>query len=165
MRHQIQCWNKHFPIIVGFLLFHGYALTRPLGSTHSRRVSRQLSMNTLSSRTTRVPKSYKHRDFGGFPMPWEVFGRLIDRLFPKLKRRLTRTVTIPATMSLVSQHNEVPPGGKAVPYISFNATVGRNSAFQHLSHEEMEELGGVEYRALNALLWIIGVVRFHRSRL
>ncbi|KAH0588815.1 hypothetical protein H2248_004615 [Termitomyces sp. 'cryptogamus'] len=124
-------------------------------STYSRRVSRQLSMNTMNSRSIHAPKSYKHRDFGGFPMPWEILGRLFDRLFPKFKRRLTRTVTIPATMSLVSQYNEVPPGGKAVPYISFNALVGRNSAFHHLTHEEMDELGGVEYRALNALLWII----------
>ncbi|KAG5342632.1 hypothetical protein C0989_012137 [Termitomyces sp. Mn162] len=132
-------------------------------STYSRRVSRQLSMNTMNSRSIHAPKSYKHRDFGGFPMPWEILGRLFDRLFPKFKRRLTRTVTIPATMSLVSQYNEVPPGGKAVPYISFNALVGRNSAFHHLTHEEMDELGGVEYRALNALLWIIAAPKWHAN--
>ncbi|KAG6902774.1 hypothetical protein C0995_011922 [Termitomyces sp. Mi166 len=132
-------------------------------SIHSRRVSRQISLSTMNSRTMRVPKSYKHRGFGGFPMPWEIIGRLMARLFPKLKRRVTRTVTIPATMSLVSQHNEVPPGGKAVPYISFNAIVGRNSAFHHLTHEEMDELGGVEYRALNALLWIIGAPRWQEN--
>ncbi|KAG6850861.1 hypothetical protein H0H93_007479 [Arthromyces matolae] len=105
-----------------------------------------------------LPKSSKHSEFGGFPMPWTIIGGLFSRLFPKIQRRLTRTVTIPATMSYVSQHNTaVPPGGgKAVSYISFNATVGRNSAFQGLTHEEMDELGGVEYRALNALLWIIG---------
>ncbi|KAG6920213.1 hypothetical protein DXG01_004982 [Tephrocybe rancida] len=124
-------------------------------SMYSRRVSlsRQPSMN---AKAARAPQSYKHREFGGFPMPWEIVGNLFSRLFPKLRTRVTRTVTIPAATSLVTHQNTIPPGGKAVPYISFNAVVGRNSAFQHLTHEEMEELGGVEYRALNALLWIIG---------
>ncbi|KAF5380579.1 hypothetical protein D9615_004675 [Tricholomella constricta] len=128
-------------------------------SMHSRRasLSRQPSVATGYTNRTRGSMSYKHRGFGGFPMPYTIITNLFSRLFPKFRRRLTRTVTIPATMSLVSQNrDDVPPGAKAVPYISFSAIVGRNSAFQHLSHEEMEELGGVEYRALNALLWIIG---------
>ncbi|KAG5647075.1 hypothetical protein DXG03_001445 [Asterophora parasitica] len=132
-------------------------------SMHSRRasLSRQPSIATAYTRSGSM--SYKNRDFGGFPMPHVLVKNLFSRLFPKFRRRVTRTVTIPATMSLVSQSHrggDVPTDAKAVPYISFNATVGRNSAFQHLSHEEMEELGGVEYRALNALLWIIGGVRF-----
>jgi hypothetical protein len=45
-----------------------------------------------------------------------------------------------------------------VPYISFNAIVGRNSTFHLLTKEQMEELGGVEYRALNALLWLVAGV-------
>ena len=46
------------------------------------------------------------------------------------------------------------------PYVSFEATVGRNSAFHMLTADELDELGGVEYRALNALLWIVGFVGF-----
>lgn len=91
-------------------------------------------------------------------MPFTIITNLFSRLFPKLKRKLTRTVTVPATLSLVSQNKDVPSGSKHAPYISFDAIVGRNSAFHHLSQEEMEELGGVEYRALNALLWIVGGV-------
>ncbi|KAG6857172.1 hypothetical protein H0H87_008237 [Tephrocybe sp. NHM501043] len=96
-------------------------------------------------------------------MPWEILASLFTRLFPKLGRTFTRTVTIPATTSIVSQQHTIHPGGKAVPYISFDAIVGRNSAFHHLTNEEMEELGGVEYRALNALLWIIGGPRWHEN--
>ena len=44
---------------------------------------------------------------------------------------------------------------KEVPYISFSAVVGRNSHFHDLTEEQMEELGGIEYRALKALLIIV----------
>jgi hypothetical protein len=47
---------------------------------------------------------------------------------------------------------------RAVPYISFDAVVGHNSSFEELTEEQLEELGGVEFRALNALLWIVGIV-------
>lgn len=41
------------------------------------------------------------------------------------------------------------------PYFSFSTTVGRNSFFHTLSQKHQDEIGGVEYRALNALLWIV----------
>ena len=50
------------------------------------------------------------------------------------------------------------PGARPVSYISFEAVVGRNSAFHQLTHDQLEELGGVEYRGLTALLWIVGAV-------
>jgi hypothetical protein len=96
-------------------------------------------------------------------MPHQLIGSAIQKLSPRLNRQITRTLTIPATTSLVStwtgrhiQHDI--SHTKVVPYISFDATVGRNSAFHLLTNEQMEELGGVEYRALNALLWIVGGV-------
>ena len=47
---------------------------------------------------------------------------------------------------------------KKVPYISFSAVVGRNSRFTDLTDEQMDELGGVEYRALRVLMYtVIGV--------
>jgi hypothetical protein len=67
---------------------------------------------------------------------------------------------MPATTSLVSTHTaqRTPPNSKAVPYISFNTTVGHNSEFKNLTNQQLEELGGLEYRALNVLLWIVGAV-------
>ncbi len=100
-----------------------------------------------------------HRGFGGFPMPHELLSRLFGRAFPQLERKLTRTITIPRTRTIASEHGTVGPGTRAVPYISFEAVVGRNSVFQALTREQLEELGGVEYRALTALLWIVAVVR------
>ncbi|CUM51413.1 uncharacterized protein AC631_04225 [Debaryomyces fabryi] len=48
-------------------------------------------------------------------------------------------------------------------YLSWVPTVGRNSTFVHLSDEQKEELGGVEYRAIKLLIKIIVIyyVGFH----
>ena len=89
-------------------------------------------------------------------MPLDILKRLMGRLFPNLERKLARTLTVPRTMSLVSGRSDAHPG--VVPYISFDPVVGRNSTFHHLTSEQRDEIGGVEYRALRALLWIVGAV-------
>ncbi|QDS68981.1 hypothetical protein FKW77_009036 [Venturia effusa] len=42
-----------------------------------------------------------------------------------------------------------------LPYLSYAATIGRNSTFVDLTEEQREELGGVEYRALKTLAWVL----------
>jgi hypothetical protein len=42
-----------------------------------------------------------------------------------------------------------------LPYLSRQATVGRNSNFHRLTVEDRERLGGIEYRALKLLLKIV----------
>jgi len=108
--------------------------------------------------------------FGGFPMPHEIIGRIAGFAIPKISNWLHRTVTIPArtlSISLRGGEREIPQGSdatnllsrtKSVPYISFDAVVGRNSHFYDLREEELEELGGVEYRALSMLLWLVPLV-------
>lgn len=101
-------------------------------------------------------------EFGGFPGPREIASTMIRRICPSLHKKLQRTVTMPLSETLIpSDANIVPPPtspSKRVPYISFKAIVGRNSAFYGLSEANIEELGGVEYRALTALLWIVPAV-------
>ncbi|KAG2038690.1 cation transport protein-domain-containing protein [Suillus americanus] len=137
----------------------------------------------LSSNTRRGSNSYHLdppqeqmlRGFGGFPMPHDLLGMLFGWLFPSTRNRLKRTVTIPVTTTLtggglgrtMSDAASIPgrpthsgsisakEGTKPVTYISFDAIVGRNSAFHFSTNEQLEELGGVEYRALNALLWLV----------
>ena len=41
------------------------------------------------------------------------------------------------------------------PYLSYEATIGRNSMFVDLTEEQREELGGVEYRSLKTLAWVL----------
>ncbi|KAF6805879.1 low-affinity potassium transport protein [Colletotrichum plurivorum] len=43
-----------------------------------------------------------------------------------------------------------------LPYLSRQVTVGRNSQFFHLTEEDREQLGGIEYRSLKLLLKING---------
>ncbi|WEW57863.1 hypothetical protein PRK78_003330 [Emydomyces testavorans] len=45
---------------------------------------------------------------------------------------------------------------QALPYLSYNPTIGRNSKFLGLTEEQKEELGGIEYRSLRLLLKIAG---------
>ncbi|KAF7351098.1 Potassium transport protein [Mycena sanguinolenta] len=110
-----------------------------------------MPQETLAS----YPRPRKHSGFGGFPMPHEIVKNLFSYFFPKLQRRLTRTLTLPKTTTLTSRRGEGVVGAKPAPYISFDLIVGRNSAFHQLTREQQDELGGVEYRALNALLWIV----------
>lgn len=102
--------------------------------------------------------------FGGFPSPREVLGRTSQRYLPQLHRQLQKTLTIPRTATLIpentatteSRQTAVPT--RPVPYLSFAADVGKNSRFKGLSEEQLLELGGVEYSALNALMWLVPLV-------
>uniref|UniRef100_A0A8H7Y882 Potassium transport protein n=1 Tax=Psilocybe cubensis TaxID=181762 RepID=A0A8H7Y882_PSICU len=118
------------------------------------------SHHSIHSHHTIHPATSLTRDFGGFPSLFSIIKQIVKRLFPTLERKLTRTVTIPATVSLTPGLPGSEPGKKQVPYITFEAVVGRNSAFHLLTSEQLDEIGGVEYRALNALLWIVPLYHF-----
>lgn len=88
----------------------------------------------------------------------------VSKLFPGLHRKLWRTVTEPRTSTLLpddpdntsqSSHDRT----KMVPYLTFPTIVGKNSAFHNLTQEQLEELGGIEFRALNMLMWAVPFVR------
>ncbi|KAF9782414.1 cation transport protein-domain-containing protein [Thelephora terrestris] len=98
------------------------------------------------------------RGYGGFPMPYEMISSAVHKLFPNMERRIKRTVTVPASHTLTSLHLEggqQAAGSRPVNYITFNALVGRNSTFPDLTHEQIEELCGIEFKALNCLVWIV----------
>lgn len=42
-----------------------------------------------------------------------------------------------------------------MPYLSYQPTIGRNSAFVNLTEDQREELGGIEYRALKLLATVL----------
>lgn len=62
-----------------------------------------------------------------------------------------RTATFTSFLSHRTEERDRDP----MPYLSYAATVGRNSLFIDLTEEQREELGGVEYRALKTLAWIL----------
>jgi potassium uptake Trk family protein len=44
---------------------------------------------------------------------------------------------------------------ESTPYLSWEPTIGRNSAFPDLTEEQREELGGIEYRSLKTLALVL----------
>lgn len=118
----------------------------------------QSSIHTQRTRSLRRQES----DFGGFAGPTEFVSKLMKRTAPNLHTQLTRTITMPHTTTVTGMDDRGEEGAhrgatKQVPYISFNATVDRNSRFLQLTEDNLQELGGVEFRALNALLWIVPI--------
>ena len=116
-----------------------------------------------SFRESERERNTKNMGYGGFPYPTDLLLRLFKKLFPGLERRLVRTVTLPNTRTISTYPNGDGSSARNVAYISFDAIVGRNSKFHLLTEEHLEELGGVEYRALTALLWIVASVSVIRD--
>lgn len=137
-----------------------YNNTRP---TLVRIPSDGLRRRSISSSRDRV-HPHSEVGFGGFPGPADVISGVSSKLFPTLHRGMQRTLTIPRTATLVPQdqnvhalpHPDSPT--RRIRYLSFIADVGKNSHFRHLTEEQMLELGGVEYRALNSLMWMTPLV-------
>ena len=97
--------------------------------------------------------------FGGFPNPLSWLGNALHHFFPSLKRKIRRMVTIPRAPDLfVSEQKEIPQGADPDPYLHFRARIRHNSCFIGLSDDNYEELGGMEYRALTVLLWVVSAV-------
>lgn len=116
-----------------------YSGTRPRGVPLSRTIT-----------------SSKQRGFGGFPTPVEIASSLITKAFPKVQERLSRTMTVPRTSTIASTHSLTgAPSFRSAPYLSFDVTVSRNSRFHELTEAQREELGGVEYRAIDMLAKLI----------
>ncbi|KAI9685174.1 MAG: low affinity potassium transporter [Bathelium mastoideum] len=78
-------------------------------------------------------------------------------LFSGLRHR-TRSIRESSSFSRARSEERDP-----MPYLSWQATVGRNSLFIDLTEEQREELGGIEYRALKtlAVILVIYFLGFH----
>lgn len=87
----------------------------------------------------------KDHKFGGFPGPLQLISRLFKRAAPRTHDKFDRTMSMDTYTTLQSQ---------SVPWLNFDGlVVGRNSNFhtESLTDEELEDVGGAEYRALKLL--------------
>ncbi len=73
-----------------------------------------------------------------------------DEGAPPSARIRARTGTFSSLRGWASKENE-----PATPYLSWQPTIGRNSAFVDLTEEQREELGGIEYRSLKTLAVVL----------
>lgn len=64
-------------------------------------------------------------------------------------RLRARTSSFTSLKNLGTKENE------PMPYLSWQPTIGRNSAFVDLTEEQREELGGIEYRSLKTLAIVL----------
>ena len=94
----------------------------------------------------------KYRGLGGFPGPLELVDKVVKFAAPATHRRLERKLTMPIITTLEE---------KSVPWLEFDGlVVGRNSNFhtQLLTDNQLEEIGGAEYRALRVLSYLVPAV-------
>ena len=73
-----------------------------------------------------------------------------DEAAPPSARTRARTGTFSSLKGSASKENE-----QATPYLSWQPTIGRNSAFVDLTEDQREELGGIEYRSLKTLAVVL----------
>ncbi|PKI85887.1 Trk1p [Malassezia vespertilionis] len=98
-----------------------------------------------------------NKGLGGFPTPIELVLGLMEMVHVRRKLRVARTTTMAST-NLSRMHAVETFDGeyvKPAPYLTFDARVSGNSHFHNLSAAQRQELGGVEYRALDVLAWLI----------
>ncbi|TEB33688.1 TrkH-domain-containing protein [Coprinellus micaceus] len=94
-------------------------------------------------------KSFKERGVGGFPGPINLVNRLAQRAAPRMYNKLERKMTITSYRTLDENKTS---------WLNFSGlVVGRNSDFrtETLSDEQVEDLGGAEYRALRLLSYLV----------
>ncbi|CAD6573172.1 MAG: hypothetical protein ASARMPRED_005922 [Alectoria sarmentosa] len=87
--------------------------------------------------TTQHRKSHHEIGHGGLPYPWEW----------DISRKFASRFAAPADPIQERPHH----------YLSFQPSFDHKGRFHSLSEHEAEELGGVEYRALGVLMWLLPV--------
>jgi len=113
----------------------------PLQPLLMRGITIDSTQNGPSSRVLGMENKYQ--GLGGFPGPLQVMHGVAKCFAPSAYRKFRRSMTLPSTTTL-----------------DFNGSIvksSRNSNFRTdtLSEEQLEEIGGVEYRAVNLLCYLI----------
>ena len=101
--------------------------------------------------------STKYQGLGGFPGPSALATQVIRITAPHAYSRIERKMSMPLMRTLDEEKT---------PWLKFSGLiVGRNSDFrtETLSDEQLEDLGGAEYRALRWLSYLVPMVRFLSS--
>lgn len=146
------------------------SMTRVVPLTHARtwQVGAEKAPDTESVRPepestdfTKLPGQALHRimtkkrdrGLGGFPSLFDLVLSLIE--MSSLRHRTQMPAARTMTMSRPPNDNEKDPTTKFAPYLTFDALVTGNSHFRNLTSAQRQELGGVEYRALSLLSWLI----------
>ncbi|RDI83099.1 hypothetical protein Vi05172_g7016 [Venturia inaequalis] len=105
--------------------------------TSSAMRKRLVARNTDAQRPKSAESQHHQTGMGMLPAPWEI-------------KAVQRVVTYP--FKRVSTHDWT---SQDHSYLSFKPRLDERGRFRTLSEDERSELGGVEYRALGILLWVL----------
>lgn len=97
----------------------------------------------LTVDTSQKPTMFRHGNDNSVQTPAE------ETVPPSARFSRARSGTFSTVKNWGTTENE------ATPYLSWQPTIGRNSAFADLSEEQREELGGIEYRSLKTLAVVL----------
>ena len=120
-------------------------------------LARQFTMMTQSTVFSTPPRRKDH-DMGGFPGPIELFQRLTHTNAFGFIRRTWDKVVIKWRIHKERSYLSWIPGSID------ELVIGQNSEFctDELTDEQLEHLGGIEYRALRFLSYLVFTVRGDR---
>jgi len=133
------------------------------GGPHMKRTSTLISRHSVTSphfppQPDLSPGS-KYEGMGGFPGPSRIcfsFLRLVTPKAAKKIMKLQNSLTMMPSVQTIESRN--------VPWLERidKLVIWRNSDFrtETLSDEQLEELGGAEYKALSILSYVVPVVSF-----
>ncbi|KAK0201093.1 potassium transporter [Desarmillaria ectypa] len=103
---------------------------------------------SMTALTNRDAPGNTHELWSDVPGPVQIFKKLFKRSAPGTYRTLQRKMTMPYTSTLEASKTK---------WLDFNLDVGRNSNFytETLTDEQLEMIGGAEYRALRVLSYLV----------
>jgi hypothetical protein len=124
-----------------------------------------MRMQTLRPPPT-TPTGNKGRHMGGFPNPLSYFTRVLSStLFPRAYSRVSTRLERKLTMAYTSTVGEDAVGETPKWMRGFRSlkslviTGNSNFRIESLTDEQLEDIGGVEYRALRLLSYVLAFVR------
>ncbi|KAF8647560.1 hypothetical protein AX16_006617 [Volvariella volvacea WC 439] len=136
---------------VAFAMSTGVDPYRRNGVPLARRRATFLSQTAARTNPSDGPDattSRKYEDFGGFPGIAQLAAGALKVTAPHTYRKIQRkaSVMVPAKIE-----------AEKTSWLNFDMLTGRNSDFHtdELSDEELEDIGGVEYRALRLLSYLV----------
>lgn len=127
----------------------------PLSRRGTNRTVQSNRTNQSQQSQLTLPDPAAVDSLGGFPGPLRILSRVISTALkkqaPKTYETLERTMTIPYIQTM---------SAKDVPWLNFDLITGPNSDFhtESLSDEQIEEIGGTEYKALRLLSYFVPLV-------
>ena len=96
---------------------------------------------------------------GPLRVPAQLFNKLTNRRAGTMHSQVSGTDDARSGRSrlatILSSGRSTSREPEPIPYLSWQPTIGRNSAFIDLTEEQREELGGVEYRSLKTLAVVL----------